>query len=320
MIVTFMLACLGLMVLMWSSDRFVDWCRDIAIRLNISPMVVGLTLIAFGTSFPELVVSLKAALIGSGGLAIGNIVGSNIANTLLILGIAAVIQPIMVQRQNFVRDTLVWSGTTLAFVGLAYTGSFNWIAGVVFLSGLVVYLGVLFRSDQTKLEVAAIEEAEEKVAASPERLDTVKAYALPIVLVFAIAVGAHLAVDNSIVLARELGVSEAVIGVTFLAIGTSLPELATSIACIRKRDTQMLVGNVIGSNIFNILAVIGATALVTPIIVPPHMLLVDFPVLVAVTIASLLFLRTNWQLSRREGYVCLAGYGTYIAVVGASIL
>ncbi|MCP4305474.1 MAG: sodium:calcium antiporter, partial [bacterium] len=113
MIASFLLACVGLAILMWSSDMFVGWCREIAIRLNISPMVIGLTIIAFGTSFPELVVSLQSALMGSGGLAIGNIVGSNIANTLLILGIAAVIQPIVVRRQNFMRDMLVWSVATL---------------------------------------------------------------------------------------------------------------------------------------------------------------------------------------------------------------
>ncbi|MCP4306803.1 MAG: sodium:calcium antiporter, partial [bacterium] len=175
-------------------------------------------------------------------------------------------------------------------------------------------------SDRAKLEVAAIEQAEVEAVASPKVMHPLRMTALPIALVIGIGMGAHLAVDNSIILARELGVSEAVIGVTFLAIGTSLPELATTIACIRKSDSQMLVGNIIGSNIFNILAVIGATALVTPITVPPHMLVVDFPVLACVTVAGLLFLRTNWQLSRREGYACLFGYTAYIAVVGTSIL
>ncbi|WP_421723185.1 calcium/sodium antiporter [Bauldia sp.] len=315
MILSFSLACLGLGVLMWSCDTFVDWARETAVHLKVSPMVIGLTIVAFGTSAPELVVSVHSAAIGSGALAVGNIAGSNIANTLLILGAAAVIRPVVVGRNNFIRDTFVWAAATVALVGFAYGGEFNWPIGLLFIAGLALYLSVLFRSEKT---VEAVVPREDVVEHKPRSFW--RSYGLPILLLAGIGFGAHLAVENSVDLARGLGVSEAIIGVTLLAVGTSLPELATALVCIRKAESEMLVGNVIGSNIFNILAVMGVASLVAPIAVPPHMLLVDFPVLLAVTVASLFFLRTNWLLSRREGYACLAGYTAYLGSIAAKLI
>lgn len=311
MVVDVLLLAVGLALLIASSDYLISECETIAARLNISPVIVGLTLVAFGTSFPELVVSLRAAAVGSDGLALGNVVGSNIANTLLIMGVAALFMPIGVSRTLLKRDGLVWLIATGVFIIFVFGGTVHRYQGILMLLMLAGYLFVLLKSGDI----------------APDEADAVNDQKPLWVLGFivtacfgGIAFGAHLTVGSAIDIARALNVSESVIGVTIIAFGTSLPELATTLACVRKRNTGMLIGNIIGSNIFNILAVVGLTAALLPLNVPAHMLTLDIPALIMVTLVGMIFLRTDWEVSRKEAAICLMGYAGYMTWVFLPVL
>ncbi len=289
----------GFVALLFGGDYLVRGAVSIAQRWGVSPMVIGLTLVGFGTSMPELLTSLQAAFAGSPGIAVGNVVGSNIANILLILGAAALIAPIAVSRETFNRDATILIAATALCIVLALTGSFSRGNGVVFLLGLAGFLFIAVRSGGGD-------------ALPPATASIAFAAAMFVGGLLVTLLGAKLLVVGAVGMAREFGVSEAVIGLTVVAIGTSLPELVTSIVAARKGQSDIALGNIIGSNIFNILGILGVTALVKPIGVPAEILQLDIWVMAAATLTLVAVCMTGWRITRTEGGVMLAAYAGYL--------
>lgn len=305
--------CVGLVLLSVSADYLIRGAVAIAASLNISPLVVGLTIVALGTSLPELVVCVRAAMEGAAGIAVGNVVGSNIANILLILGAGALVFPITANRNHFMRDSAIMIGATALFVAVSFSGSFTALPGAIMVCLLFAFL--LFSYVQGKKhgidDLGLIDLGD----AQPEAIvSTLKATTWVVGGLIGVALGAELLVDGATTVARGLGVSEEVIGLTMVAIGTSLPELATVMAAARKRHTDLVVGNVMGSNIFNILGVMGTTAMVADVPVTAQILSFDIWIMTGVAVLLVPFMLTGNALSRREGFACLTIYAGYIAV------
>ncbi|SMH52154.1 calcium/sodium antiporter [Maritimibacter sp. HL-12] len=302
---TFVFIIAGLVLLVAGGDILVRGAVTLATRLGISPLLVGLTVVGFGTSTPELVTSLDAAFSGAPGISIGNVVGSNIANILLILGVAALIMPVAVSPKAFWRDAAALSLATLAGAALVLHGELTRIAGAFLLGGLVAYIVVAFRSESRGPVVDA---APEPVPAG--------GIARPALLALAgiatTIVGARLLVSGAVDLAAGLGVSDALIGLTIVAVGTSLPELVTAVIAAVRRQGDIAFGNVVGSNIYNILGILGVTALVHPITVPTEIAAFDIGTMLAATLALVVLAFTGWQVSRREGAALLIAYVGYV--------
>lgn len=279
---------------------------------GISPMVIGLTLVGFGTSTPELVTSLQAALAGSPGIAMGNVVGSNIGNILLILGIAALVAPIAVNPAAFKRDGTVVVLATAACLAAVLVGDVGRITGVLFLLALAAYLSFTLVSERRASGSAAtaVYEAEsDAIPGSDQSLGV--ALALVVVGLVVTIVAARFLVSGAVSAAQAVGISETVIGLTIVAIGTSMPELVTSIIAVRKGQGEVALGNVLGSNIFNILAILGITALVQPMTVPQEIIRLDIWVMCAATALLVFVARTGWRIGRLEAglmLVCYIGY------------
>ena len=255
MILQILLLLTGLALIIFGADFLVDGSSAIARKAGISEFVIGLTIVGFGTSCPELVVSLTGALQGNADISVGNVVGSNIFNTLLILGLTAVIAPVAVTRSNSRRDIPITLLVTVLFVAFALTGTkISFFEGVAFLLVFIAYMVYCFKSDQ-----GVSEAVEEKV----------KSIWLAIVLVLGglagLIFGGQLFVNNATAIARAVGVSDKFIAITLLAGGTSFPELATCIVAAAKKKDQLALGNVLGSNVFNILLILGTSALFLPI-------------------------------------------------------
>ncbi len=310
MVTSWLLAAGGILLLFLGGEALVRGAVALASRFGVSPLVIGLTVVGFGTSAPELVVSVGAALEGQPDLAIGNVVGSNIANILLILGLSAVIMPLVVQQQVFRRDGMIMVAASLALAGLAMFGAIDRWAGAILLVGLaafVIYAYVAGRREQALANVYAAEADE----VSDVPLASWKAPVAALVGLVLLVVGARMLVTGSVDIARAFGVPEAVIGLTLVAIGTSLPELATSLIAALRGHADVAVGNVVGSNIFNILGILGVAALIEPLPFTGRMASLDVWVMLAVATAAMIMLRTGWKFSRWEGIACLAAYGVY---------
>lgn len=296
----------GLAILVLAGDALVKGAVNLSLRLGVPALVVGLTIVAFGTSAPELIVSVQAVLRDAAPLALGNVVGSNIANILVVLGIPALISAVAVGREVG-RDFLVMIAASVLFIGLALGGTFGTVQGLILLAGLALMLGELFL--RARRNRAAAEEPEGADPALPGwRI------ALFLVLgLIGLPLGADLLVDGSVAIARELGVSEAVIGLTLVAVGTSLPELATTVMAAIRRETGVAIGNVVGSNVFNLLGIIGIAALVGPIPVPSEMLTRDLWVMLVSSVLLGLFVFTGRNVGRWTGAGFLALYALYLA-------
>ncbi len=247
----------GLALVVFGSDWLVDGASAIARKAHVSEFVIGLTIDGFGTSCPELVVSLTGALQGNADVSLGNVVGSNVFNTLLILGITALISPLLITKTNSRRDLPIMLGVTLFFILISLKGEINYIDGIVMLLVFAVYMFICFRYD--KQETGAEGES------APKDLPLAVAVLLTLAGLAGLVFGGRLFVDNAVSLAHRIGVSDKVIAVTLLAGGTSLPELVTCIVAAVKGKCQLALGNIIGSNIFNILLILGISALVHPL-------------------------------------------------------
>ena len=304
----------GLILLLCGGEALVRGGVSVASRLGISPLVIGLTLVGFGTSMPELVASLQAAFLGSPGIAVGNVVGSNIANILLILGLSAAILPLAIGRDAFRRDGVVLLGSSLLMLAVVLTGALSRWAGVVFVGLLAAYTLFALWSERSGRDpaAAAVHGAEASDAAS-------KSLSLPIGILLAlggiasVVFGADLLVTGAIEVARAADISETVIGLTLVAIGTSLPELVTSVMAALRRHGDVAFGNIVGSNIFNVLGIAGVTAIVHPLDVPAQIVRFDIWAMLAATALLILFSMTGWRISRREGGVFLVAYAAYLA-------
>lgn len=310
---------LGFAGLILGGEWLVRGAVSIARRFNVSPMVIGLTLVGFGTSMPELVTSLQAAMVGSPGIAIGNVVGSNIANILLILGAAALVAPIVVSREAFHRDGTVLALATLLCLALVLTGSIGRVGGTVLLSCLLVYLVATLAMERRRSTAAGAAYDAEAGSLDVEPDNLARASTLLLIGLVATIVGARFLVTGAVSIATDLGVSETVIGLTIVAIGTSMPELVTSVIAARKGQSDVAFGNVVGSNLFNILGILGVTSLVTPLAVPPVIITQDIWVMLAATALLLWMSVTGWRITRREGALLVAGYAAYLVFLLLSV-
>jgi len=300
--VEYFLVLAGLVGLFFGGDWLVRGAVGLAARLGLSAFLISLTIVGFGTSLPELLVSVRAAMDGAPGLALGNVIGSNIANIGLILGLAALIMPMRAGAGNR-RDILVMLSVALLLGPVLWQGQIGMLTGALMALALCGYLGLTYYLDGGS------------DAATPDAPEPAMAlWRLGLLLVGGLALlvaGAEMLVRGAVVIAEDFRVSDAVIGLTVVAVGTSLPELATSLTAALKGKADIAIGNVVGSNIFNILGILGVTALVTPVPVAARFLSVDLWVLLAASgaLAALLLLRGG--LGRLSGAVFLTGYAGY---------
>ena len=306
---------LGLAALVVGAEALVRGASRLALSFGISPLVVGLTVVAFGTSSPEMAVSVESALSGQVDLAIGNVVGSNVFNVLFILGASALIVPLLVHQQLVRQEVPVMIGVSLLLWALAADSSIGRWDGVLLAGLLVAYTVFVIR--QSRREGASVrQEYEEALPADGTRAWD-RHWTVQVLLVAVglglLVLGAHWLVAAAVAFAQALGVSELVIGLTIVAAGTSLPEVATSILAALRGERDIAVGNVVGSNIFNILGVLGVSALAAPasLGVAPAVLSFDLPVMTAVAVACLPVFFTGNRIDRWEGVVFLAYYAAY---------
>ncbi|MBU2959886.1 calcium/sodium antiporter [Citreicella sp. C3M06] len=291
----------GLAGLFVGGEALVRGAVAIAQRLSLPPLLIGLTVVGFGTSMPELLVSLQAALKGAPDIAIGNIIGSNIANILLILGITALVWPIRVSGGSLKRDLVVMIAAALALIPLFVGGQIGRGAGLALFAGLVCYLLWAFLTPG--------DAPEDDAPPAGRSWKSVLWVALGLALLL---VGARLLVDGSSNIARQFGVSEAFIGLTVVAVGTSLPELATSVVAALKRQSDIAVGNIVGSNIFNVLGILGVTAVVSPVPVTARFAAFDLPVMIGASVVLAALLLARPVVGRVPGALLLLGYGAYV--------
>lgn len=308
----YLLLAVGLLFLIYGGDLLVRGAVQLARRIGVSPLLIGLTLVGFGTSTPELVTSLIAVFKQSEGIAVGNVVGSNIANILLVLGAAAVISPVQVDIKSFKRDSVFLIISTLGILIALAFGQISFILGSILTGLLIVYVVYSYISD--KKNQKAIKNQEAELAELTNSNEIKGSFWIPLAKTFiGIALtlgGAKLLVDNAIILARTWGISEAVIGLTLVAVGTSLPELATSVMSAIRHQDDVAFGNVVGSNIYNALFILGITAIFMPILIPQTMSK-DIWIMTAVTVALIGIAFWKKRFSRSIGVLFLLVYTLY---------
>ncbi|MEC9198387.1 MAG: calcium/sodium antiporter [Pseudomonadota bacterium] len=310
------MAALGLVILILAGDSLVKGAVNLALRLGIPAMIVSLTVVAFGTSAPELLISIKAALENVPGIALGNVVGSNTANVLLVLGLPAIIAAMHTAECDTRKSYLQMLAATLLFIGLAFMGTFTWISGLILLAGLALILGsairdVLIHKNGAAAEAEVLEELEGAD-------DSMPGWRVGLYLVLGLVglpLGADILVDNAQIIAKDYGVSDTVIGLTLVAVGTSLPELATTFMAALRKQTDVALGNVIGSNFFNLLAIIGVASLIHPINVASEFLTFDLWVMLAASLLLVPFVFLKWNITRLWGFVFSGLYVAYIVAV-----
>lgn len=297
----------GLIGLFLGGEGLIRGSSSLALKVGISPLVIGLTVVAFGTSSPELLVSLKAALMGSSSIALGNIIGSNIANIALILGLAAVIRPLQVHANVIKREIPIMIGISLLLVFFLIDGTVGFIEGLIFVVLLIAYTIVnIFLSLKENKEIE--KEFEEGLKSKLNIPTAVLFIVAGLALLF---FGADLFLKGAVALAKVFNVSDAIIGLTVVAVGTSLPELFTSIVATIKKESDIAVGNAVGSNIFNILSILGISAIIIPI-KSDQISYFDFGVMLAAAFILLPLSYSGFRISRFEGILLLTGYLIYI--------
>ena len=302
---------LGLVLLVVGGDVLVRGAVAVAKRTGLSPLVIGLTLVGFGTSTPELVTSVRAALAGSPGIAVGNVIGSNISNILLILGLAALTHPLATDRRAFKRDGPMVLAAALVCLAVVAAGDIGRPVGLLLVALLIGYLVLAYRLESRAPEGTKLHEVEaEAVAPAPTALWLGGLFVAG-GLILTVA-GAHVLVGAAIELARAAGLSESVVGLTIVGVGTSLPELVTSVVAAFRRQSDVAFGNIVGSNIYNVLGILGVTAVVRPIEVPADIAGLDVWVMTVATVALIAFAMTGWRLNRLEGAAFVAAYLAYI--------
>ncbi|MCZ6521852.1 MAG: calcium/sodium antiporter [Bacteroidetes bacterium] len=298
---------LGLFI---GAEVLVRGASSLAIRLGISPLVVGLTVVAFATSSPELVVSIKAAIEGNPGIVVGNVVGSNICNIALILGVAAMISPMSIKTQVIKREIPIMIIVSVILLLILLDDTITRVEGVFLVIGIITYIILGYKySMKERNNKEEIKEFEEIIPKSPFKVWQSLVFIL--VGLGLLVFGSNLFVDGAVSIAEKFGVSQAVIGLTIVALGTSLPELTTSIVASFKNENDIAIGNAVGSNVFNILSILGISSLIRPIS-DTGITMVDLSIMMFFTILILPFSKTKFTLSRWEGALLFCGYVAYI--------
>jgi cation:H+ antiporter len=299
----------GVGLLLAAGDVLVRGAVSIADHLNIPPLVIGLTIVAFGTSAPELIVCIQAVLDGAPDIALGNVVGSNIANILLVLGTPAIIAPTVTDQPGAVRNTLYMIGVTFVFVAMCFMGPLSYLHATFLLLLMLLWLWDSARRAQNGDDIEDLEEFE-----GPAK-------ALPIAILFVVLgiiglpIAADIIIDSARSIALRWGVSEAAIGLTVVALGTSLPELAATVMAAIRRESAIAIGNVLGSNVFNLLAIMGITTMVGEVPVKPQFLSLDLWVMAACALLILPFVMRRMEIGRGVGMVFVGGYVAYCVYV-----
>ncbi|MEZ4753632.1 MAG: calcium/sodium antiporter [Bdellovibrionota bacterium] len=311
MLIEISLLIAGLVALVWGAELLVDGSTKLALGLGISTFVVGLTVVAFGTSAPELFVSVNAALKGSADVAIGNIIGSNTFNILVVIGLAGFVNPFKVSRAVYSREMPIMISVVGLFWYLSHDGVISRTSGIILFFLLLVYIlmnAYIAKSKKLNIHDYA-EEIEIKVVSK------FKCIFLLVVGLALMVIGSEFIVANATILAREIGVSELVIGITLVAVGTSLPEVATTFIAAKNGEPELAVGNAIGSNIFNVLCVIGITSAIQPLKVNPVSLTLDFPFMFFACAVALPLMLVRKQIRRIEGGLMLLAYFAYVFIL-----
>ena len=305
----------GLVLLVAGGEALVRGAVTVARATGVSPLMTGLVLVGFGTSVPELVTSLKAAWMDAPGIAIGNVIGSNSANVLLILGLAAIVSPLPCDPRAFRRDGVFLALSALAVLLMVLRGAVGRVEGGILLAFLALYLGLTFRMERTPDSPSG-----ELLRAEDGTLQSVPGdrwlgALISVMGLVGVIGGATLLVEGALGLTRSLGWSQSLVGVTVVAVGTSLPELAASMAAAVRGQGAIALGNIIGSNLFNIMGILGVTALIRPQKVPVEIITLDIWVMLLATGALILFSASRWTVSRWEGLLLFAGYGIYLGLL-----
>ena len=306
----------GLLLLYFGAEWLVKGSSSLAGSLGMQPIVIGLTVVAFGTSAPELFVSVVSSIKGKSMIAVGNVVGSNICNIALVLGMTSLFQPIQCHPSVFKRDIPIMLAITLYLLLVSANATIGRLEGATLIGALAVYLYYNYRvaTRTTRGKTAAITGEVSGIVPVPGRF---KQIALITAGIAGVVGGAEVLIDAAVKIMTAFGVGEKFIGLTIVAFGTSLPELATSVIAAMKKEMDISLGNLVGSNVFNILAVLGASAAVNPIVVPGGFvasgLFVDYMVMMAVSAMPLFMIRKTYTVSRTDGMVLLATYAGYLA-------
>lgn len=308
----FLLLC-GIGLLALGGEALIRGALGLAVRLAVSPLLTGLVIVGFGTSMPELVVSVDAVRSGQPDIAIGNVVGSNIGNILLVLGLSAVITPLTVTALSLRRDALGVIAVSLLFTMLTFNGLLSRLDALIFLVVLVIYLLWAYWSERFEVSPSAgvyKAEADEVEQVPKSVVWSIAATVMGLLLMIA---GSQVLLKGAIGMAHSFGVSEAVIGLTLVAVGTSLPELSISVIAAIRGHADVAVGNILGSNIFNVLGILGVSAFVQPMKLANRVLVFDQWVMLVTAVLLFIFLWSGRRLNRLEGGVLLVGYFAYIA-------
>lgn len=308
----------GLITLILGADLLVRGASRLAAAFGVSPLVIGLTIVAIGTASPEIAVSLQAAAAGQGDLTLGNVLGSNIFNILFILGVTAIVAPVVIAEQLIRKDAPIMLSISLLTLVLAIDGNLGWFDGAILLIGMIVY--IVFALRQSKEESKAVQEeyAQEFAPKEPHTArNTITNIGFILVGLGLLVLGSNWLVESASQIAKSLGVSELVIGLTIVAAGTSLPEVATSVIAALKKESDIAVGNAVGSNIFNLLGVLGVGAVVAPggIAVAERVLQFDLPVMIFVALVSLPIFYVDSRISRLDGGLLLSYYVIYVVYI-----
>lgn len=298
---------LGLVILLVGGKILVDGSSSIAHKLGMSPGVIGLTVVAVGTSFPELIVSISAALKGNSDISVGNVLGSNLSNIGLVLGLSGIFYPIFIKKSVLRFDYVITLIVSIIFFGLSLDGQLDLWDGVLLISIFIAFNFYLLRNIGS--EIKNFKDAKNDQENS---YSWIKAFGLFVGGVIGLYIGAELLVTNAVNISRKLGITERVIGITIVSIGTSLPELVTSIMAALSKKTDLAIGNILGSNILNILLILGVTSILQPIQVNSEFLASDYWWMIGITLALFPLMRTKMRISKIEGAVLLSIYLTYL--------
>ncbi len=314
--IAWLLCGLGLVILLLAGDSLVKGAVNLSLRLGIPALIVSLTIVAFGTSAPELLIGIKAILDDAPGIALGNVVGSNTANILLVLGIPAILAPLHTSVCDSKKTYVFMLAATVLFIALAFLGTFTWVSGLILLSALAFVLFDAFRDARAHQKAGeAVEIDIEELEGADPGMPVWQLSMYLILGLIGLPLGADLLVDNATIIAKTYGVSDTVIGLTLVAIGTSLPELATTVMAALRKQADVALGNVIGSNMFNLLAIIGITTLVGPIPVDPSFLTQDLWVMLAASLVIIPFVFFRQDITRIWGVALTVTYAGYMALV-----
>ncbi|NIZ14974.1 calcium/sodium antiporter [Phaeobacter sp. HF9A] len=302
---------LGLVILLLAGDALVRGAVNLSLRIGIPALIVSLTIVAFGTSAPELLIAVQAVHDNADGIAMGNVVGSNTANILLVLGVPALLRTLHTSECDSRKNYLFMIGASLLFIALAFVGTFTWVSGIILLIALFGVLFTAFREARAHRAAGEADELEEIEEADPD----MPYWRIGLYLVLGLAglpLGAELLVENATIIARMYGLSETVIGLTLVAVGTSLPELATTLMAALRRQADVALGNVIGSNMFNLLAIIGIATFVGPISVDPEFLRFDLWVMLGASLLIVPFVFLRQDITRLWGIMLTLLYVAYV--------